>query len=106
MFIGLAAEVDAEQDELLRGQMSPLSGCSSGDDLMAYDQPVGLPPRHSTPNIRLESAEEGGSTMRFESTAKAHAAESTTSVMPLSISKATVMRLCEALMHGPALQAV
>ena len=73
MYMGLAAEADAEQDELLSGQMSPVSGCSSGDDLMAYDQPFGLPPRHSTPNISLGSAEAGGSTMRFCSTTKASA---------------------------------
>ncbi|KAK9844331.1 hypothetical protein WJX74_000895 [Apatococcus lobatus] len=53
------AEGGAEQDELLRGQMSPVSGCSSGDDLMAYEQPVGLPLHLSTHNISLASAEEG-----------------------------------------------
>ncbi len=50
---------DAERDELLRGQMSPVSGCSSGDDLMGYPEPVGLPQRHSTPNIHLDALADG-----------------------------------------------
>lgn len=54
----MTAEAEAEQDELLQGQMSPVSG-SSGDDLMTYDQAVGLPLRHSTPTISLEPVEEG-----------------------------------------------
>ena len=65
------AEGEAEQDELLRGQMSPVSGYSSGDDLMAHDQAVGLPLRHSTPNIGLEPVEEGNlNTVRFGSFTK------------------------------------
>ena len=60
---------EADQDELLRGQMSPDSTTSSNADLLAYDKPVGLAQRHSTPTPDLQPFAEGGpnSQLRLQS---------------------------------------